>query len=147
VGNDVFGRALSPLVTPASSSDPSRWIGPGLLTWGRETGTRVCAVVPEAFEAYGRILHPAHGPAPDRSPIRWGAAAALVGCALHAETQWETIEEDSLTGGQNRGAEDDGEAPSATELRRQAALLIFRGEQCYDTMHPWRSASWRFDLY
>jgi hypothetical protein len=93
MGRDQFDRALSPLVTPASLSDSADWIGSRLLPWLHETGTKVCSVVPEGFDAYCRILHPAHGPPPDRQWIRWSTAAAGVDRPLHAETQWETIEE------------------------------------------------------
>lgn len=91
MSRDIFGRALSPLVAPGRSPDPAKWIRNRLLPYGPTT--RVCSVVPSGFEAYARILHPAFGPPPDREPIRWSVAAELAGRELHAETQWESIED------------------------------------------------------
>jgi hypothetical protein len=90
---DMFGRALSPLVSVAPSPDPASWIRDRLLPMSRTTGTRVCSVVPDGFEAYARVLHPAFGPLPDRVPFTWSAAADRARCVLHAETQWESIVE------------------------------------------------------
>lgn len=91
--SDMFGRSLSPLVSAAPSPDPANWIPNRLLSWGRGSGTRVCSVIPSGFAAYVRILHPAYGPPPDRTPIEWSTAAELAGWSVHAETQWESVVE------------------------------------------------------
>lgn len=93
MSSDVFGRRLAPSVTPAASHEAADWIGQRLLPWSRELGTRVCSVVPEGFEAYGRVLHPAYGLPPDYAPLQWSILAGMVSCTLHAETQWESIED------------------------------------------------------
>lgn len=46
----------------------------GLLPFSREAGLRVGNVVPQGFEAYARIFHPASRYFPERresAPVRW----------------------------------------------------------------------------
>jgi hypothetical protein len=93
VKRDLFDRKLSPFVQPAPSADAAAWLGSHLLPWGEKEGTKVCSVVPRGFQAYARVLHPAFGPPPRRKQFRWQEIGEQLGHVVHAETQWESLEE------------------------------------------------------
>ena len=35
---------------------PADWIADRMLSWGRDVGTRVCAIVPTGYDAYVRVF-------------------------------------------------------------------------------------------
>ena len=52
----------------------AEWVKERLLPFSREAGLRVGNVVPQGFEAYARIFHPASRYFPERresAPVRW----------------------------------------------------------------------------
>lgn len=61
------------------------WIKPGL---GGEFGA-VTLQVPEVFEAYARIFHPAYDR--EMKPVRWAEVAKATGRTAHREMQWESL--------------------------------------------------------
>jgi hypothetical protein len=61
------------------------WIRPRL---GGEFGA-VTLQVPEGFEAYARIFHPARDPS--QNPVRWAQVAKDCGTTPHREMQWHAI--------------------------------------------------------
>jgi hypothetical protein len=69
----------------------ARWLEERLWHWGNE-GVPVGSVVPEGFEAYARILHPAYK-RPDgggeEEPVRWSTVAAWTGRVVHSQMQFE----------------------------------------------------------
>ncbi len=70
---------------PASDASAAAWLAPRL----RRFGSGVAAVVPDGFEAYARILHPAESA--DQRPTRWDAVAAQTGRVAHRLMQFEAI--------------------------------------------------------
>src|SRR5271166_1129172 len=68
---------------------PASWILPRLRVWGPGTGTPVAAVVPDGFEAYGRVLHPVGGPTDN--PVSWRAVAGATGRIYHPLVQYYLI--------------------------------------------------------
>lgn len=81
------------MVRSAASTRPVEWLDHSLFPWGKEHNTRVCSVVPLGYEAYARILHPAYGPPPERAQLWWRDIGQSLHHAVHAETQWESLEE------------------------------------------------------
>jgi hypothetical protein len=61
------------------------WIKPRL---GGEFGA-VTLQVPEGFEAYARVIHPASDP--EWHPVRWADVAKACGTTAHREMQWHAI--------------------------------------------------------
>jgi hypothetical protein len=71
----------------------AHWVEQRLWKWGKQ-GVPVGSVVPEGFEAYGRILHPAHKSAADGGKgerVRWSTVAAWTGRVVHPQMQFERI--------------------------------------------------------
>ncbi len=70
------------------SADVARaeWIGARLGPFG---SNEVTSVVPAGFEAYVRLLHPAHDS--KERPIRWSEVAACTGLELHSATSFPEI--------------------------------------------------------
>jgi hypothetical protein len=71
----------------------ARWIEERLWKSGKE-GVPVGSVVPEGFDAYARVLHPAHktpvnGGEGER--VRWSTVAAWTGRVVHPQMQFERI--------------------------------------------------------
>jgi hypothetical protein len=65
---------------------PAAWVVQGL----RGFGESVLSVVPEGFEAYARIFHPAGNGDPE-VPVRWRDVAAANGRTAHRAMQWPSI--------------------------------------------------------
>ena len=68
---------------------PAAWIVERLHPFAQDVGS----VVPEGFEAYVRIFHPAYRYAQDgnRVPVRWGEIAVANGRIVHPEMQFPGI--------------------------------------------------------
>ncbi len=62
------------------------WIKPALEG---DWGGRVKNLVPQVFEAYARIFHPAHDV--DGSDVTWTEVARRLGAVSHREMQWHAI--------------------------------------------------------
>jgi hypothetical protein len=69
----------------------ARWIDERLVRWTRD-GVYVGSVVPQGFEAYVRILHPAQRNQEDGGErLRWSTVASWTGRVVHAEMQFDRI--------------------------------------------------------
>jgi hypothetical protein len=76
-----------------SDTSAARWIEERLWKWGQD-GVPVGSVVPQGFDAYARILHPAHkNPASggEAERVRWETVAAWTGHVVHSQMQFERI--------------------------------------------------------
>jgi hypothetical protein len=98
------GTAVEPLTTvqprwdpgaPLLDVTPGKWLQQRLWNWGpgsTRQGVAVGCLVPEGFEAYARVLHPAwgdteHGP----EPVRWSVIASWTGSTVHPLMQFHRI--------------------------------------------------------
>ncbi len=70
----------------APDAGAASWVVAGL----RGFAESVLSVVPEGFEAYGRIFHPAWKGEPE-GPVRWRDVAQANGRAAHRAMQWPSI--------------------------------------------------------
>ncbi len=61
-----------------------------LLERGRGSGTPVRSVVPNVFDKYARLFHPAEDNK-GRRTVRWSEVAAWSGRSVHPEMQWEAV--------------------------------------------------------
>jgi hypothetical protein len=68
------------------------------------TPAAVGFLIPDGFEAYARILHPAHDR--DRDAVTWATVAEETGTTLHPEAQWHR-----LSGGRQYDPRGEGEQP------------------------------------
>ena len=57
---------------------PADWVSERLTTFA----VNVASIIPEGFEAYGRLFHPAHR---GETPVSWAEVAAHNGCTVHPE--------------------------------------------------------------
>lgn len=73
-----------------SEPSPARWIVERLRPWDR-SGVRVASFVPEGFEAYARILHPAYRVAYDVGTVRWCAIAERRGREVGPEAGFSEV--------------------------------------------------------
>ncbi len=98
---------------------PASWIGPRLHPFGTDAGS----VVPEGFEAYGRLLHPVVVDGSERR--RWRDVAEANGRIAHPEMQFHLI---ARPRGQKPPADDRGTGPAWGSLpvdeRRVLAELL-----------------------
>jgi hypothetical protein len=70
------------------------WIAQGL---GSEIDS-VAEQVPQVFEAYARVFHPAY--TWELEPVRWAKVAETMGATAHREMQWDALVGKSGWGGQ-----------------------------------------------
>lgn len=70
--------------TVIDGNEAGSWIEPEL-----GEGGSVAGVVPDRFEAYARILHPARDT--QWQPVRWAEVAAQTGREVHPLVQWESL--------------------------------------------------------
>lgn len=76
------------LLTEQTDLSPADWLVERMTTFGEN----VASIIPEGFDAYVRLFHPAYqddvaGP----TPIRWSEIARATGRQVHPEMQWEGI--------------------------------------------------------
>ena len=69
---------------------PANWIKERLGDWASEKGRFVGSLVPEGFEAYARVFHPAKLWKADRSweQVRWSTVASWNGKVVHPQMQF-----------------------------------------------------------
>ena len=68
---------------------PADWIADRLLPWGRDVGTRVCAIVPTGYEVYLRVFHQAQEQVGSESiGRRWSELAQRSGRQMHPAVQF-----------------------------------------------------------
>ena len=69
----------------------AQWIDERLVRWTRDS-VYVGSVVPQGFEAYARILHPAQRSQQDGGErLRWSTIASWTGRVVHPEMQFDRI--------------------------------------------------------
>jgi hypothetical protein len=100
---------------------PARWIEDSAPKYDWAT---VGAIMPEGFDAYARVLHPAYrrtGPY-EQEPVSWAEVAAMTGRAIHPLAQFAKIAgiEDL------NGRPEWGERPDEGDLPREVALPLQR---------------------
>jgi hypothetical protein len=66
---------------------PASWVIERIHPFAQDVGS----VVPEGFEAYARVFHPAWSGGADGRSVRWAKIAASTGRVLHATAQWPHI--------------------------------------------------------
>ncbi len=71
----------------AASASPAAWIIERLHDFAEDVGS----LVPEGFDAYARIFHPAWEGGPEGNAVAWEEIAAWTGRVLHSEAQWPHI--------------------------------------------------------
>ena len=71
----------------AASAEPAAWIVKGIRDFAKNVGS----VVPEGFEAYARVFHPASTGATDGHDVSWREIAASAGRVFHPQAQWPHI--------------------------------------------------------
>lgn len=113
------------------SIDPSggQWIRSELELWLRHAGEfRVSQVIPNRYEAYARIFHPAYA---GSHPVTWHEVAAQCGRTVHPEMQWTAIQRKGGAApaptGTNPVAGDLWKRPDTGNLGRRQAVAL--GEQ------------------
>src|SRR5690606_24807568 len=83
-GSAHWGRSMGDLVPAADASGVVDWIHQALV---EEYNVR--SLVPEVFEDYARIFHPAMDV--DQRPVSWAAVARWSGRVMHSRAQWDPI--------------------------------------------------------
>lgn len=103
----------------------------------------VGSLVPTGFEAYGRVLHPAQGPA--GAPIRWDEVAAWSGRTMHGLAQFDAIAHPRVAGPRPRPfleRPEDGALPrpSLAALVEGLAVHTRTPEACF--VGVWEGRGW-----
>ena len=115
---------------PLLDMSPGKWLQERLWTWGagsNRQGLAVGSLVPEGFEAYARVLHPATSET-ERGfeSVRWSVIASWTGRAVHPLMQFHRIADLPAFPGHRAPkwgfVPFDGEMPSA-EGERLVAIL------------------------
>lgn len=80
---------------PLLDVSPGRWLQERLWTWGSSSnrkGLAVGCLVPEGFEGYARVLHPAwRQTEAGFQPVRWSEIASRTGRSVHPLMQFHRI--------------------------------------------------------
>jgi hypothetical protein len=84
--------------------------------WDAGTPPAVGFLIPHGFEAYARVLHPAHDP--EWQEVRWASVAAENGTTLHSQAQWWRLARRSDSYDQSAGWA--GHNPDPGRLHRPA---------------------------
>lgn len=108
------------------------WIEPQLDGWGG----KVKEQIPQIFDAYVRIFHPASDE--KGNPVSWGEVASALGSIAHREMQWHAIV-GSYDSSNFQGSRWSGGNPSISELDAEplaalCAILVLHTsslERCY----------------
>lgn len=102
-------------------------------------GTDVGSLVPDAYQSYVRILHPAWLNAPDRTKVRWASLARDGSTALKPTTQFESFASPARPHVEppRRGTLDSDELGVLIEL---LAMQTSRPESCWFAV--WDGYAW-----
>lgn len=102
----------------APDSAPAAWVVAGLRGFAQD----VRSVVPEGFEAYCRVFHPAYRLVEGTLVgVRWSEIASEIGTVVHAEMQWPGI-----TAGERRPAATWDVPPSTGDLPVELQAVVSR---------------------
>ena len=80
---------LPPSVQPLQNASVFRWLEQRVRPSARGEA-HLYYLMPDGFEAYARILHPAYQPGAD-DPVRWSEIAGLLGTTLHPGADFEKL--------------------------------------------------------
>lgn len=69
---------------------PAEWVTTRLQPWDRD-GVRIASYMPDVFEAYARVFHPAGDRGGSSTGIRWSELASRSSVAFHAEVQFHDL--------------------------------------------------------
>jgi hypothetical protein len=80
---------------PLADVSPGRWLQERLWTWGpgsERHGVAVGCLVPQGFEAYARVLHPAQRQTErGLESVRWSTVASSTGTTAHPLMQFHRV--------------------------------------------------------
>lgn len=93
------------------------WIEPRLEGWGG----MVKAQIPQIYDAYARIFHPASDE--KGNPVTWGEVAGALGSTAHREMQWHAIVGSYDSSG-FEGSKWSGGNPSISELDEESLAAL-----------------------
>lgn len=81
------------LLTLEEDLSPGYWLNASLRPWGSGIAPVVTSGVPDGYEAYGRLFHPAYRYQPDntRKPVRWAEVASANGRVTHPAMEWASM--------------------------------------------------------
>ena len=116
---------------PTSDASPAQWILDGV----HPEEHNVRSEIPDVFEAYCRVLHPAHGYeiAPDRSienerEVTWAEIAKANGRVLHPEAQFEALV-GAAKYGRSQSFYDHGQPPTWNSPPEEGSLELETAQQ------------------
>ena len=93
------------------------WIAPRLLPISRAAGTRVCAIVPQGYEAYIRVFHHTYEQVGETwVRRRWSDIAERTGRQMHPAVQFDRF---SAANGPNEGSLDEAESTALVAILRE----------------------------
>lgn len=106
--------------------EPAWWVADRIHDFGLDVGS----LVPDGFEAYARILHPATRDDGDsETTVRWAEVAAANGRTVHGEMQWSHVSGVAENAGSVPGLWDTepevGNLPRPDAVRLSAVLSAF----------------------
>jgi hypothetical protein len=81
------GIGVDDRITWRHDVSPADWIGPRLHPFNVDTGS----VIPDGYEAYGRLFHPVEPQWPETRVKTWTEVAAENGRISHPEMQFHMI--------------------------------------------------------
>ena len=123
---------------PLRDLSPGRWIEERLWAWGDGSGrdgVPIGCLLPEGFEAYARLLHPARRQkGSDLEPVRWSQMASRTGRTAHPLMQFPRIANLPLNEFPDWDMPpSEGEIPAAEAERLVANLRPFTStpDRCY----------------
>lgn len=127
------------VLSPAVDESPAQWVVDSLKTFGSNVG----GLVPDLFEAYARVFHPAWIGREDGRPVSWGEIAKTNNKTAHPEMQFRALVPPGSfdQAGNMRGCQpdlwtsppSDGEIPDeiATELAHVLSGFTSTPNECY----------------
>lgn len=123
---------------PLADVSPGKWLQERLWTWRPRSGQQGVAVgclVPQGFDAYARVLHPAQYETETGLELtRWSAVASWTGTVAHPLMQFHRIAKLSPPAFPNKSMPPyEGALPAAECERLVAILRVFTStpDRCY----------------
>lgn len=109
-----------PAVEFVNDLTPVRWITNRLFDWARYKAVPVISMVPQCYDAYVRLFHPAYTREVDGSlrSVRWDDLAKASNSTVHPEMRFEAIARDI------EGIEPPREGTLPQELASELATLL-----------------------
>lgn len=120
------------MFTPTKDAEPAQFIVENL----KDFAVNVGSIIPAGFEAYARVLHPAHQISQEqRLPLRWAEVARRCNRIVHNHMWWENIYNPEIFKGSGSELElpEEGVLPVdiAGSIREMLARHTVYASQCY----------------